>query len=485
MSSFILPAFSHDTRNKIGKGIVVSGRNTLIKTEHNWRAAIADEPIDAKVDGKKMFCVRVENAGPNSLMMVGFTPMETFDSSEWASFGIRGFTGAGMNLYTGNLRYPVTKNHTIIDIQIANKTKEIIVILTISNNGKKKEIRFLCEGNETKSTDVSEYLQGDLLFPAICLGNENQQVTTIPLDQIKTRIKEHQQHQQQQQQQNEDNNQGGGALSKKMSAPPFSKNKPNKIGDTINVSGKHTLIKADSFCDYAAIADEPIDAKVDGKKLFCVRVDKVGSDSNIQVGFTPLETFDSSKNASFGYNGFNGAGLCLCTGSLYYPVYKYHNIIDLNISQKTKEIIVILTISDSGRKKEIRFLCDGKETKSSDVSEHLNGDRLFPAICLRNENQQVTTIPIDQIKTRTPEIERLIVEDQQQQNNKNNNQSGGAAASSSSSSATIQLQKEIDEARQKIASLSSQLEQEKQKSSDLKKEVQQLKQQLLSLSSSN
>ena len=84
---------------------------------------------------------------------------------------------------------------------------------------------------------------------------------------------------------------------------------------------------------------------------------------------------------------------------------------------------------------------------------------MFPAICFYEKNQQVTTIPIDEIKTRTPEIENLIKEYQQQRNNQNNNQSGGAVASSSV--AMIQLQKELDEALQKIAALSSQLQQEK------------------------
>ncbi len=80
MSSLLLPSFSAETTNKIGNGIDVSGKHTLIKTETNYgdRGAIADEPIDAKVDGKKVFCVRVDDAGANSCMMIGFTPMETF-----------------------------------------------------------------------------------------------------------------------------------------------------------------------------------------------------------------------------------------------------------------------------------------------------------------------------------------------------------------------------------------------------------------------
>jgi hypothetical protein len=165
------PSFSKNTPNKIGNGIDVSGKNTLIKTKDHWTwsVAIADEPINAKIDGKKMFCVRVENPGPNSMMTIGFTPLETFDSTMEAYFGRNGFTGCGISLSSGNLCYPVYNGHNIIDDKISDKSKEIIVILTISNNGKKKEIRFLCDGNETKSSDVSKILKGDFLYPVIFL----------------------------------------------------------------------------------------------------------------------------------------------------------------------------------------------------------------------------------------------------------------------------------------------------------------------------
>jgi hypothetical protein len=70
----------------------------IFKTPHvtwrgecNWNVAIADEPIDAKVNGKKMFCVRVDDAGSDSSMMMGLTPMETFDSGKEAWFGGNGF----------------------------------------------------------------------------------------------------------------------------------------------------------------------------------------------------------------------------------------------------------------------------------------------------------------------------------------------------------------------------------------------------------
>jgi hypothetical protein len=295
--------------------------------------------------------------------------------------------------------------------------------------------------------------------------------------------------------------------------PSFSKNTPNKIGSGIDVSGKNTLIKTENVNWRVAIANEPIDAKSDGKKMFCVRVDNAGPTSNIMIGFTPMGTFDSSKNAQFGDDVFMGCGLYLTTGLLLCAVDKIHGIINDTISKEVKEVIVILAISTGffgGKKKEIRFLCDGHESKSRDVSEFLKGDFLFPAISLYFRGEQVTTIPIDQIKTRTPEIDNLIKE-YQQQNNKENNQSGGAVASPSA--ATIQLQKELGEALQKNAALSSQLQQkenllhqekqknsslssqlqqerrllqqEKQKYSDLEKENQQLKQQLLSNQNQN
>jgi hypothetical protein len=202
MSCFILPSFSEDTPNKIGNGIKVSGKNSLIKIDYNgFRVAIADEPIDAKVDGKKLFCFRVDNA-VDSEMIFGFTPMETFDSNRKAHFGWNGFTGAGLYSYNGHLCYPVNKDHNIIDGKVSEKAKEIIVILDVSNNGTNKEICFLCDGNKSKSSDVSEYLKGDRLFPAFCLAYDNQQITAIPIEQIKIRtpeieelIKEHQQQQ--------------------------------------------------------------------------------------------------------------------------------------------------------------------------------------------------------------------------------------------------------------------------------------------------
>jgi hypothetical protein len=167
---FIVPTFNKSTPNKIGEEIDVSGKNTLIETENDcFRVAIAEESIDANVDGRHLFCARVENAGRYVGLEFGFNPLETFDSNESPFFANNGFRGCVVNLFSGSLCYPVAQCRDVIDDKISNKAKEIIVILTISNNGKKKEIRFLFDGKESKSTDVSKFLNGDFLYPAICL----------------------------------------------------------------------------------------------------------------------------------------------------------------------------------------------------------------------------------------------------------------------------------------------------------------------------
>ncbi len=182
-TEFLFPvSFSKNVPDKISSKINVQEKKTLLNldTTNWWRIAIADEPIDAKVDGQKSYCVRIDNAGDKTDLAIGFTPMETFASFEKGTFGLSGFTGCGCLLETGNLQIPFQnsdgqkgqKNLNIVDKEISKKAREIIVILTVSENGTKKEIRFLCDGVETKSTDVSEHLKEDFLYPAIVLSEK-------------------------------------------------------------------------------------------------------------------------------------------------------------------------------------------------------------------------------------------------------------------------------------------------------------------------
>jgi hypothetical protein len=259
----------------------------------------------------------------------------------------------------------------------------------------------------------------------------------------------------------------------------FNSTIPDKIGNGINVINPNKLRKMNEgyMMWRFAIAEHDVDATVDGEKIFCVRLDD-SQDGMLMIGFMPQETFDKKSEAHFGGWGFGGCGLAFRDGQLYYPEHrsrprKSHEVIDDTVAMNTEELVVILTVSDGGKKKTIRFLCDGKESETTEVSEILNADRVFPAFCFLQRMQTITTIEIDQIKTRTPEIDRLIQEYQNQKQNNNENDKNNNDVSSS----TSQLQKELYEALQKIAALSSQLQQEKQKSSNLENELQKLKEQ--------
>jgi hypothetical protein len=152
---FILPTFSKNNSNKIGKEIDVVGTHSLRKQDcTGWDGAVADEPIDATVDAETIFCVRVDNGGSRYEMMIGFTSIDHFDF--WKCFAGQGASGS----------------------------REIVVILSVRNDGAKREIRFLCDGKESEVKDVSETLKGDFLYPAVGLGNRRQQITTIPFNQI-------------------------------------------------------------------------------------------------------------------------------------------------------------------------------------------------------------------------------------------------------------------------------------------------------------
>jgi hypothetical protein len=180
-----------------------------------------------------------------------------------------------------------------------------------------------------------------------------------------------------------------------VNPPKFSKNTPNKISTRINTLGENTLKTTEDATGYCvAIADEPIDAKVDGKTFFCVRVENLIFD--LMCGFTPMEKFDSDTYTFFAPNTLSGCGLAIHDGLFYNGIYQPSSInMDPSACSRATEIIVILTISDKGKQKEIRFLCDGKESDSADGSEHLNGDFLFPVVILSCGNAQIKTITVD------------------------------------------------------------------------------------------
>jgi hypothetical protein len=215
-------------------------------------------------------------------------------------------------------------------------------------------------------------------------------------------------------------------LRRTFPVPTFNKNIKNKISDDIEVSGKNTLIKKrDELLRISwspAIAEVGFSSSVDGERVVCLRVQ--GFFPWIRIGFTSNETFDlKSCLAGFSLDLFYGRlqSTSEASPSILGVIAPYE-------SYDSQEIILILKTSDNGRKKEIRFLyrrgTTVHTTGAYNVSSCLPGDECFLAIWFSNYNVQITTITIEEIEIRNPEIELFIkdYQEQKQNNNQNNNQ---------------------------------------------------------------
>src|SRR3989338_7157968 len=104
--------------------------------------------------------------------------------------------------------------------------------------------------------------------------------------------------------------------------------------------------------------------------------------------------------------------------------------------KKRKKSSPSFTISNNGTKKEVQWIVDGNEGAVLDCTNEKkgfgNGDIFIPCVSLGARGQQVTTIPFDQVTSRSPKIEQLrklysspnqskaVIANNNNQNNNNN-----------------------------------------------------------------
>ena len=84
-----------------------------------------------------------------------------------------------INRYPGDIAY--------LSSGITKKAKEIISILIISNNGRKKEVQWIVDGSEGPIHDVSyDFETANEMFPSISFCSQHDHLRMIPLDQVKS-----------------------------------------------------------------------------------------------------------------------------------------------------------------------------------------------------------------------------------------------------------------------------------------------------------
>src|SRR3989338_5152964 len=196
MTTFIVPSFNKNIPNKINNEIDVVSEDALINKYWDGLShpAIATQGFPANRDGTYVYVTYIGEITGQLDIDIGFTSTATYDSTNY------GHPGDGMNgicfylndgkLYGGNGVDDKDWNQKYLAGNITEQAKEIISILTISNNGEKKFVQFIVDGNEgpVHECEKKHFENGvNEIFPVVTLFSKDQKLEFISLDQVKYR----------------------------------------------------------------------------------------------------------------------------------------------------------------------------------------------------------------------------------------------------------------------------------------------------------
>src|SRR3989338_8285931 len=186
-TTFLVPDFDNSIPNKINQDVEVKSKNKLSTSSDGWHSAIATNGFSSKKDGAYVYVTRVDDIG-DGYLMVGFTDTATYDSTQGGTPGDE-FSGTSLYCYWGT-RYP-DEEVEYLPSDITCQASEVISILIISNNGAKKEVQWIVDGEEGPVVDCTNEKNGlgngKEIFPSVSFAYAGQQVTMIPFDQVKSR----------------------------------------------------------------------------------------------------------------------------------------------------------------------------------------------------------------------------------------------------------------------------------------------------------
>src|SRR3989338_39386 len=178
MAFCIVPSFNKNAANKINVCIgVVSEHVLLHHGPFGTHPAIAARGFPSDRDGTYVFVTHIgEIINDAPVITIGFTSTATHDSTK------QGFPGFGMNgiglylekgtIWGGNGVDDKFWYQPYLNGMITRRAKEIISILTISNNGTKKFVQFIVDGNEgpVHECDKKHFENGgEEIFPVVTL----------------------------------------------------------------------------------------------------------------------------------------------------------------------------------------------------------------------------------------------------------------------------------------------------------------------------
>lgn len=185
--TFLIPNFDASVKNKVSDFVKVLTPTSLYlgNCKSYYRPAISTTGFRSNVDGTYVFAVKINDITKDSHMFFGFTDVADSASCGYAGNGL---SGTSLCCFNG-VRSPGDDTFLYLSWAITEKANEIISILIISNNGCKKEILWIVDGNDGPVQDCTkDFGNGGEIFPCASFGGSTEQyVEFVAFDQIKTR----------------------------------------------------------------------------------------------------------------------------------------------------------------------------------------------------------------------------------------------------------------------------------------------------------
>jgi hypothetical protein len=188
------PIFYMSDQTKRQEGIDVVSPNEIKNTSNLWAAIIASNGFPKKKDGTYVFAAKIENVQEGH-MYFGFTSISSVAAGEIQRPGDDGMNGVCLDFRFGRMHGGDGSEsgkwfkENYLSEKVTQNAKEVISILTISNSGQNHSFQFIVDGNEGKIIECSKQSfegQSDEIFPVFNLGEENQNIRTIPFDQVQS-----------------------------------------------------------------------------------------------------------------------------------------------------------------------------------------------------------------------------------------------------------------------------------------------------------
>lgn len=202
---FHLPSFTKREKDKVNTKIDLPSEHFLVSRGTRCSVpAISSRLTSTTTDGTHIFVAYLEailssatttRSEDKAYIYIGFTSTKNYDSEANDMYpGARGLNGSGLFISDGRLfgGDGTQWSKEYFPSEITRNSKEIIAILTVSENGTRRSIQFVADGNEgpvveLKRSDFENRYGSDEIFAVVNFRDRDQKIQIIPFHEVKSR----------------------------------------------------------------------------------------------------------------------------------------------------------------------------------------------------------------------------------------------------------------------------------------------------------